>query len=308
MSPETGRLLTAMYPGDAPGTLASYGAARLPDRHAWPHKLGFVAATPNAGADPTAVDAVVASTCVDHCEADPDLLAATVLADLVHGAVVARRLGVPLLSLVGIGQEIRLVPGGGALAGQWRAVAGRVAAVFAGLALPAGSRLASTDEESVWQCLTEVVDRDRPRVADRCLDGLYHLDDGSLFPRGTPFGFFYEYYRYNLACYRRHLVETLLDCGSVGVLVVENVQQVKAVATARRLAAGWPVEHLVTLPAPGRSGRERATRATGADRVTLADLLATPDRALAAASPDSGAFWRAVCHHHTMLRLEGVPG
>lgn len=301
------QLLVTMYGKDIGPNLADQGVLVLADKHPWQAELAFVAATPHTVTAAPAVDAVIASACVDHCEADPKRLAATVLADLVHGATIARHLEVPLLSLVGTGQEIRLVPGGDVLASSWHVVAGLVTETFGDLRLPEGSRLVMTDDEAVWQLLTTTAEGDRGNVSDTSLDGLYHLGDDSAFPRGTPFGYFYDYYRYNIACYRRPVIEALLDRPSRGVLVVENVQQVKAVTAARRLADGWPVEHLVTLPAPSKSGTERATRASGGDRITLDELLDQTDDLLTQAHPDSRAYWRAVLTHHTQLTSKGIP-
>jgi hypothetical protein len=300
------RLLMSMYPDALEATLTACAARPLRDTDPWPKALGFVAVTDAAVTIPHAVDVVMASTCVDHCEAAPGELAATVVADLVHGAVIARQLSVPMLSLVGIGQETRLVPGGRQLAAAWRTVANQVRAIFEDLDLPSGSRLVSTDDEAVWRILSDVVDADRPKLRDQSLDGLYHIGDDSCFPRGTPFSYFYEYYRYNVASYRRPAFESLLGRESDGALVVENIQQIKAVAVARMLADKWPVTHLMTLPAPGRSGVERATRAAGKDRLTCADLLSDPEPALATANTDSQSFWRAVRDHHAALRLEGI--
>ncbi|GGL42363.1 hypothetical protein [Planomonospora parontospora] len=307
MRPYLSRLATAMYGPQAETATAAYGINTLTEPPPWLRGMeaGVVAATP-AAADGPRPDVVVASTCVDHCDADPGRLAATVLADLVHGAAVAGLLGRPLLSFIGIGEEIHLVPGGGDLAARWHETADRVADLFRGLAVPPGSRIVSTADADLWRALNDVVEADRVRLPDDELGGLYHLLDGSCFPRGTPFRYFYAYYRANIAHYRRPVVEHLMGPAPGGILVVENLQQVKAVAVARRLNGDWPTEHLATLPAPDRTGRTRATRSGRRDGVPLDAFLDDPMGVLEGVGPDVRAFWLITRDLHRRSRAEGM--
>ncbi|GER83925.1 hypothetical protein KTAU_25620 [Thermogemmatispora aurantia] len=260
--------------------------------------LFFVAGTRRLSGLSQSIEVVVASPCIDHAEAEPRRLAATVIADLVHGAAISRLLSVPLVSFIGTGQEIRLVPRGAERAAGWHRVAERVLSVFETLELPTGSRCFVSHDEVVWAVLSETVERDRTRLPTVALNGLYHLRDGSAFPAGSPFRYYYEYYRYNLACYRQPVLEHLLGRPLRGMLVVENVQQVKAVALARRLNGQWPTEHLVTVPAPGRAGDERATRAAAQDRLTIDELPSCCE--MGEGGEDWGrehrAFWEKICH------------
>lgn len=295
------RLLAAFYPQEVWPTLAAHGVFPL-DTLPWlvdGERLPLVAGTAGLAAARPPIDAVVASTCIDHAEADPHQLSAAVLADLVHGAVVSRALDLPLLSFLGTGEEMRLTPGGDARAPAWGQVADVIAEMFARLRLPARSRIIVSHEEQVWSALQATVASDRERLPRHELAGLYHLTDGSLFPLGTPFDSYYEYYRSTLAHYRQPVLERLLGCALRGILVVENVQQVKAVALARRLNGGMATEHLVTLPAPGRTGTTRATRAGARGRLCL-DELQVSAGGLAQVSQlglvgDPLLFWRTVC-------------
>ncbi len=305
MNSHTGALLAQLYSAALPDALAAadvqvFGDAPTPG---WLAPLSGLAFAGQAGlaAERPGVGLVLSSTCVDHCEGDPAQLAATVIADLVHGAAVARLLGVPLLSFAGAGQEVRLTPGGSGQRPEWRRVSAAVRAVFDALELPPGSRLLDTDAPEIWALLAEQAEADRAELPDQRLDGLYRLDDGSAFPAGTPFAFFYEYYRYNVALYRRPVLAALGPAGA-GVLVVENVQQVKAVTLARRLNGPWPTQHLVTVPAPGRGAAERATRARSADRLLLDEYLRGGTPVEATLPGATAAFWSAVREHHTLLR------
>jgi len=219
------------------------------------------------------VNAILCSTCIDHCDANPKLLAATVAADLVHGAFAALHYDLPLISFICTGQEIRLTPKGTSEQDRWHAVSSVVKDIFSNFSLPTGSMIVDTDDPAVWRSLTQQVLLDQSAIDENLLDGLYHITDGSPFPGATPFTFYYEYYRYNVALYRKAVLQELFGVKEGGVLVVENVQQVKAVAIARQLNGSWPTHQLVTLPAPSRCGKERATRANGDDRFYLSDYL-----------------------------------
>jgi hypothetical protein len=297
------RFLADFYEPDLWAVLATCGVfpweSALPPLTGAQH-LCLVAATAGLAAWPAPIDAVVASTCIEHSEADPQRLSASVVADLVHGAAVSCALGVPLLSFLGTGEEIRLLPGGQARADGWMRVADVVAGVFEQLRLPARSQILRSDRRQVWQALCATADADREQLDTQALAGLYHLTDGSLFPLGTPFTCYYDYYRLNIAHYRRPFLEQLLGGPLRGILVVENVQQVKAVAMARRLNAGWPTEHLVTLPAPGRAGPTRATRAPGRQGLRLYEFVRwQQEPALAGESGLAGdhlRFWEAIAH------------
>lgn len=295
------RLTSSMYGPDLPRSISPYGLNVHLASPGWlTSTIGaFVAATAVAGTIP---DVVVASACVDHCEADPSRLAATVLADLVHGAAVANLLDRPLLSMVCVGEEINLVPGGNALAPAWTTVAEHVRYLFNTLAVPKNSLIIYTSDPDLWRVLNEVAGEDRADLLDQELDGLYQLLDGSAFPRGTPFTYFYDYYRLNIAHYRRKVIERLMGPAPSGVLVVENLQQAKAVAMARALNDGWPTEQLATLPSPGLTGVERATR-TG--DVRLSGLLDDPMTALASAAPDVRSYWRTVDDLYRRSTAEG---
>jgi hypothetical protein len=179
-------------------------------------------------------------------------------------------------------------------------VADVVAEVFSHLRLPPHSQILRSGERPIWQALGAAVDDDRAQLGEQALNGLYHLTDGSLFPLGTPFTCYYDYYRFTIAHYRRPFLEQLLGGPLRGILVVENVQQVKAVAMARRLNAGWPTEHLVTLPAPGRAGPERATRAPGRQRLRLEEFVRWQQEPAYAGEiglvGDHLHFWEAIAH------------
>ncbi len=299
------QFLSTFYSEEVWFTLATYGVHPLQERSVWlpdAERLFFVAGTDGLSTPHVLVenlDAVLASTCIDHAEADPQRLCATVVADLVHGAVVARALSLPLLSFVGSGEEMFLVPGGEERASGWMIVVEAVAQVFHDLHLPPGSQLFLSHLPAIWETLTSSVGNDRDRLPKRHLQGLYHITDGSLFPLGTPFGYYYEYYRYNVAHYRRCVLEQLLKRPLRGILVVENVQQVKAIALARHLNTGWPTEHLVTLPAPGRSGNERGTRVASHERLPLTTLWQFHQtqewETEARLSGEHLRFWTAVC-------------
>jgi len=293
---EVERLLVDLYDEDIRDSLGRAGMTMRPTARPWSLPpvltgLWFAGVSPGETFTTPAVSAVGTSTCVDHCAGDAGRLAAAVLADLVHGAVVARHLNLPLWSLIGTGQENRLVPGG-ASAQDWARVAERVRTVFTALA-PPGSRIVTTDDEEVWSTLGAQVHRDRPALADAELDGLYHLDEG-MFPRGTSYPYFYDYYRYNICYYRRPVLRALFGPADRGILVVENTQQIKAVNLARRLNQGWPTVHWVTVPAPSRSGDERVTRALGEELITLTELDTAQGRALVNCQPRSRRYWAAI--------------
>ncbi|OLT25786.1 hypothetical protein BJF83_22650 [Nocardiopsis sp. CNR-923] len=295
MTPLTTRLATAMYGPELAQEMFRHGVRLLRQPLEWLRPAGstFVTGTTTDSTPPNP-DVVVSAACVDHCEADTRRLAATVLADLAHSAAVARLLDRPLLFLIGIGEEIRVVPGGHELASAWHEVARHVERLFDRLNTPVGSRLVHTDEDALWKAVSTTAESDRSDLPNDRLDGLYHLLDESAFPRGTPYTYFYDYYRANVAHYRRPVVEHVMGLCPDGVLIVENAQQIKAVAEARRLNGIWPTHHLVTLPAPGRFGGERATRSAGRDRILLADLLQDPVKTLDGADPDVQVFWRSV--------------
>ncbi|MFV2195479.1 hypothetical protein [Nocardiopsis sp. LOL_012] len=295
MTPLTTRLVTAMYGQELAQEMSRYEVRFLRQPLEWlrPAEGVFVTGTTTDSTPPNP-DVVVSAACVDHSEADPRRLAATVLADLVHSATVARLLDRPLLFFIGIGEEIRVVPGGHELASAWHEVARHAECLFDQLNTPVGSRLVHTDGAALWKAVSTTVEIDRSDLPNDRLDGLYHLLDGSAFPRGTPYTYFYDYYRANVAHYRRPVVEHVMGPCPDGVLVIENVQQVKAVAEARRLNGAWPTHHLVTLPAPGRSGGDRATRSAEGDRILLADLLQDPVKTLDGADPDVQVFWHSV--------------
>jgi hypothetical protein len=308
MGPVVQRFLSAFYAEHLWPTLRDFGV--FPLQHPLPWcapgaALFFAGRTRGLTAARPPIDVVVASPCIDHAEADPGRLSATVLADLVHGAAVSSALSVPLLSFLGTGEEIHLLPGGDTRAAAWMQVADVVTDLFAQLHLPAGSRIVLSSDEEVWRALCALVERDRSQVCTQELNGLYHLTDGSCFPLGTPFHSYYDYYRSTLAHYRLPLLEQVLGSTLAGILVVENVQQVKAVAIARRLNAGRATEHLVTLPAPGRAGRTRATRASREQRLDLAELGCCQGAASRASDlglrGDYLHFWSTICHDWNRL-------
>lgn len=207
-----------------------------------------------------------------------------------------------------------MVPGGDERAAAWMRVADVVTDLFAQLRLPAGSQIVRTSDEQIWRVLSAVVDDDRSQVSEQELNGLYHLTDGSCFPLGTPFRYYYDYYRYNLAHYRYPLLDYLLTGAPAGILVVENVQQVKAVAIARRLNTGRATEHLVTLPAPGRASNMRATRASRQQSLDLAELTCGQGESARISnlglSGDPLHFWSTVSHCWNRLSagLDTRPG
>lgn len=302
-------ILHSMYQEALRSTLASRDIACLGStaRPAWlgpVSELAFAGITARHRGDaPPAVSAVLCSTCVDHCEADPSALAATVAADLVHGAAVADLLRVPMYSYVSTGQEIRLTPGGETDKRGWRQVTAVIRGLFDALRLPAGSRLVDTNEPAVWKVLSANVDRDRPVLADYTLNGLYRIDDSSPFPAGTPFGFYYEYYRHNVAQYRRSVIRQIFNDHVNDILVVENIQQVKAVALAQALDGQTSGGQLVTVPAPGLISSQRATRAKGPAAYPLANYMKNEAR-----EPEmdglSAWYWSAVGSRHAMLNRE----
>lgn len=309
MTPYLFRLVTAMYGEELSASLAESGLETLAEPPEWllEQQAAFIAASVSPARDCNPLpDVVMASTCVDHCKADPSRLAATVLADLTHGAAIARLLNRPLLSVVGIAEETLLVPGGQERASAWHDVADSIAEVFKEFTIPEGSRLVSTADDQMLWSLLEVVETDRSHLADSDLDGLYHLLDGSCFPHGTPFGFYYGYYRMNIAHYRRPVIERLMGPAPGGVLIVENIQQSKAIAIVRSLNRGWPTEHLATLPAPGRTGRDRATRSTKQDAILLSTFLRDPGSALEGADPDVQNFWHTTDDLFRRTRAEGM--
>lgn len=296
------RFLAAFYAEHLWSLLRAAGVSPMEDRLSWcapGEELFFVGRTQGLTAVRPPIDVVVSSPCIDHAEADPAQLSATVLADLVHGAALSCALSVPLLSFLGTGEEIHLVPGGDRRATAWLRVAAVVTELFAQMRLPARSQIVLSSDAQIWQLLSAMVETDRRQVSEQELAGLYHLTDGSCFPQGTPFHFYYAYYRFNLAHYRSPVLEHLLGGPLRGILVVENAQQVKAVAIARRLNMGRQTEHLVTLPAPGRSGTVRATRANRQQRLDLAETgwcrgapTGVSDLGL---SGDHLHFWSMIC-------------
>lgn len=306
------RFLESFYTQDLWPVLAAYGVHPLAGAYPWisdGERLFLAAGTAGLGPVRPPIDAVLASTCIDHAEADPQRLSASVVADLVQGAAVSCALSVPLLSFLGTGEEIGLVPGGKKRAAAWCRVADMVTDVFTRLRLPAGSQILRSGQARVWDVLHSTVDSDRDRLGCQVLNGLYHFTDGSSFPLGTPFAYYYEYYRYNIAHYRRPVLEHVLGRPLRGILVVENVQQVKAVAVARGLNAGWATEHLVTLPAPGRAGNARATRVCGLSRLDLARLQSvSPERVgeLGLAG-DHLRFWSTICQLWERLSGQSCP-
>lgn len=234
-------------------------------------------------------DLVLAQTCVDHAAADPDRLAVSVLTDLVFGHLAAHAVDAPLLICLGTGEELFVVPRGERKAAGWRAVVRRIHEVLERLAPPpSGRRVVETGSPDVWELAHEVVEADAGAIADADLDGLYRLYPPEPFPRATPYSYFYPYYRHNLARYRKAFLTAVSGTPAREVLVVEDAQQLKAVglAIARNAAEGTAMAHLITPPAPSRSGTERASRATGADFVPL------PADEMSPLPP--GGFWRAI--------------
>jgi len=308
------RFLSAFYTEHLWSILAAAGVSPLESTLPWctpDEALFFVGRTQGLTATRPPVDVVVSSTCIDHAEADVGRLSATVLADLVHAAAISCALCVPLLSFLGTGEEIQMVPGGDERAAAWMRVAAVVTDLFARLCLPARSQIVLSSDPQIWQALSAMVEADRSQVSEQELAGLYHLTDGSCFPQGTPFHFYYDYYRSNLAHYRSPVLEHLLGCTLRDIVVVENVQQVKAVAIARRLNTGQRTEQLVTLPAPGRAGSMRATRASRQMRLDLTELgccqggpAGVSDLGL---SGDHLHFWSTICHHWNRLSASKDP-
>lgn len=246
---------------------AAAGAAFLSSGE---HPLGYVAEwTPNAASWDQA-DSVLCSTCIDHCGGDSEKLAATVVSDLVHAAAVATHLSLPLVGFIPVGQEIRLQTDGSPRVKDWLLVADRVQQLFDELDLPAGSQVRSTHEDDVWDALTRSA-ADRTPVIPTCrLDGLYHLTDDSYFPAGTPFNYYYAHYRVNAAQYDVAVLTELF--GYRRPVVVENLQQVKAIFLAEEISGGLGGA-LLTVPAPGRSLGVRATRSAPDAFYSLADFL-----------------------------------
>lgn len=233
-----------------------------------------VVAATAGGPIPTSADLVLAQTCIDHCKGDPDRLAGTVLADLVFGHAVAVELGAQLVCIVGTGEETQIVPNGLGRAAQWRRVGDAIDDLWCSFVdPPAGRRLVRTDDADVWAAATAQVAADARAVADADLDGLYRVDPADRFPAGTPYRYFYAYYRHNVARYRRSLLAELLDRPVGSVVVVEDVIQARAVALARQLdPEPSATSHLATLPAPARDGRTRASRSSGSAWISLDEV------------------------------------
>jgi hypothetical protein len=261
--------LSIMYGDQARTLLARSGVRPVPPGQV-PAGLPVVGVVDD-GRPWTGPDAVVASACVDHAAGDATGLSASVVADIVIGASVAAGIGVPLISFVNLGQEVNLVPAGPEGHHGWSGVRQRVEAVFSAVA-PPGSALVDTADPTVWATLADRVGKARPDLPDAALDGLYHPCDESSFPRGTPFGYYYDYYRFNIVTYLPEVIGEVVGIPVRDVLVVENVQQVNAVRLAAGLARTGSLRQWVTLPAPDRTGTSRATRSTGADRVPFDDF------------------------------------
>lgn len=233
---------------------------------------------------------ILCSPCVDHCMARPELLAATVASDLVHAAAAAWVFRVPLVGYIPVGQEIHLAPSGEPDADGWRSVAARVGELFNKLRLPPGSRLASTADIDVWKALKGSVLRRRDALPTPSLNGLYHLTDGSFYPAGTPFQFYYDHYRMNVAQYDRAVVETVFEV--FDPLVVENLQQAKAIFLAdETTCAPRTTSALLTVPAPGRSIGTRATRSAPDASYLLNDFL---DGGAVFENAHVGQYWSTV--------------
>ncbi len=219
---------------------------------------------------------VVASPCIDHCFGDVDELSVSVAADLLIGLRIAEALTLPLVSFLVAGEETHLVPGGTARAAAWARVVDHVARLGGSWA---GGRVdaffVSTQDPTAWEVLRRQTDADRSDVRDRDLDGLYRIADDLPFPRGTRFTHLYEYYRFNVSHYRRRLVERLADVNGEHILVVENLQQIKAVKLAERLNPRQcgRTSHLVTSPVPDITNTVRVSRAERHNRVTLTEFL-----------------------------------
>lgn len=200
------------------------------------HPLGYVAEWTPSAASWGQADCVLCSTCIDHCGGDPEKLAATVMSDLVHAAAVATHLSLPFVGFIPVGQEIRLETDCSLRVEDWLLVADRVQQLFDELDLPAGSRVRSTHEDEVWDALTRSAAGRTPAIPTCRLDGLYHLTDDSYFPAGTPFGYYYDHYRVNAAQYDVKVLAELF--GYRRPIVVENLQQVKAIFLAQEISGG----------------------------------------------------------------------
>ncbi|TFE31018.1 hypothetical protein E0F15_11060 [Frankia sp. B2] len=274
--------MRGMYPGRA-RFLSGLGLEPVVDEIA--AKLPIVGLV----GDPNWRDAshVIASPCIDHCGGELTELTASVAGDLLLGLRVAEVLNRPLISYLGSGEEIFLVPGGQPRAAKWREIATWVDDLAASWV---GSRVAShrfaTHEASIWGRIQSQVEADREALPDSTLNGLHRLSDDLPYPGGTRFTYLYEYYRSNIGHYRKNVLESLTGERVTHVLVVENVQQIKCnrLCAALNFTDGIRMSHLVTCPVPDLTSKVRVTRADRGNRVMMTDLLAGD-------VPQHSGFW-----------------
>ncbi len=243
---------------------------------------------------PASTAPIVGGVCVDHCEGVLERLSVSIYPDIVVPLRLGAALNRRVILILPIAEAVLASPRRGL---AWQGVGDRVEALVAHLAATYQHPrvdVVRTDRVRIDRRIAAAVDQYRPHLDSMQLRGLFAVASSGAGGRSTTAARVKTFHR-TLVGYLPSVLSELTCEKCDDILVVENAQQLRAVAAARNLrnsgGLAGTLGHLVYPPAPSMSGRSRMSRAMDRTRIMVGEPSDQSLRKLRGASSSSKEYW-----------------